>query len=57
MAGKKGFDPVYGARPLKRVIQQEVQNPLSEMILAGDIGEGGAARVSVADHQLKLHLL
>lgn len=54
---EKGFDPVYGARPLKRVIQQEVQNPLSEMILAGDIGEGGAARVSVADHQLKLHLL
>src|SRR5262249_21392462 len=36
----RGYDPVYGARPLKRVIQRSVQDPLSELILAGKIGEG-----------------
>jgi ATPases with chaperone activity, ATP-binding subunit len=51
---EKGFDPLYGARPLKRVIQQELQNPLSEMILSGDVGEGGKAKVTVADKQLKV---
>ncbi len=36
----KGYDPVYGARPLKRVIQQELQNPLAEALLAGEIKDG-----------------
>jgi ATP-dependent Clp protease ATP-binding subunit ClpB len=35
-----GFDPVYGARPLKRAIQQEVENPLAQRILAGEFGPG-----------------
>ena len=35
-----GYDPVYGARPLKRVIQRELQNPLAELILAGRIADG-----------------
>src|SRR4051794_12254202 len=35
-----GYDPVYGARPLKRVIQRNVQDPLAEMILAGEIADG-----------------
>ncbi len=41
----KGYDPVYGARPLKRAIQQEVQNPLAMKILAGEFREGDAVRV------------
>jgi ATP-dependent Clp protease ATP-binding subunit ClpB len=37
---KKGYDPAYGARPLKRLIQQEVETPLSRKIIAGEIGQG-----------------
>jgi ATP-dependent Clp protease ATP-binding subunit ClpB len=43
-----GYDPVYGARPLKRVIQRELQNPLAERILAGEIREGDSVQVSVS---------
>ncbi|NNE87443.1 MAG: ATP-dependent chaperone ClpB [Silicimonas sp.] len=42
----EGYDPVYGARPLKRVIQRSLQNQLAEMLLAGDIGDGGVVTVS-----------
>ena len=42
----EGYDPVYGARPLKRVIQNALQNELAEMLLAGDIGDGQAVEVS-----------
>ncbi|MDA8585315.1 ATP-dependent chaperone ClpB [Rhodobacteraceae bacterium] len=42
----EGYDPVYGARPLKRVIQNALQNELAEMLLAGDIGEGKVLEVS-----------
>jgi ATP-dependent Clp protease ATP-binding subunit ClpB len=41
----KGFDPVYGARPLKRTIQQEIQNPLAMRLLEGAYKEGDAVRV------------
>jgi ATP-dependent Clp protease ATP-binding subunit ClpB len=41
-----GYDPVYGARPLKRVIQRELQNPLAEKILAGEIRDGDTVRVT-----------
>ncbi|HEY8605547.1 MAG TPA: ATP-dependent chaperone ClpB [Noviherbaspirillum sp.] len=41
-----GFDPVYGARPLKRAIQQEIENPLSKMILEGRFGPKDAVSVS-----------
>ncbi|MGA8758812.1 MAG: ATP-dependent chaperone ClpB [Stellaceae bacterium] len=40
-----GYDPVYGARPLKRVIQRELQNPLADKILAGEIRDGDTVRV------------
>jgi ATP-dependent Clp protease ATP-binding subunit ClpB len=43
-----GYDPVYGARPLKRVIQRELQNPLAEKILAGEIREGDTVRVTAS---------
>src|SRR5689334_20093455 len=42
----KGWDPAYGARPLKRVIQRSVQDPLAEMILAGDISDGDRVVIS-----------
>jgi len=45
----KGYDPVYGARPLKRVIQTALQNPLANLILQGDIGDGEKVKVSVGD--------
>ena len=44
-----GFDPVYGARPLKRVLQREIQNPLAELILKGDVADGAAVRVTATD--------
>ena len=43
-----GYDPVYGARPLKRVIQRELQNPLAEKILSGEIREGDTVRVTAS---------
>ena len=42
---EKGFDPVYGARPLKRVIQKELQDQLAEEILAGKIADGSNLKV------------
>ena len=45
--GKTGFDPVYGARPLKRQIQQVIENPVAMAILAGEIGAGEAINIDV----------
>jgi ATP-dependent Clp protease ATP-binding subunit ClpB len=42
----EGYDPVFGARPLKRVIQRHLQDPLAEMILAGDLLDGATVQVS-----------
>ena len=42
---EKGYDPAYGARPLKRVIQKHVQDPLAELILSGEIHDGETVRV------------
>jgi ATP-dependent Clp protease ATP-binding subunit ClpB len=47
--GEAGFDPVYGARPLKRAIQQQVENPLAEAILRGDFEPGATIEVDVED--------
>ncbi len=44
----KGWDPAYGARPLKRVIQRHVQDPLAEMILSGQVHDGEAVHVAAA---------
>ena len=45
--GEAGFDPVYGARPLKRAIQQQIENPLAQRILQGQFGPGRPDRVGV----------
>ncbi|HKU65732.1 MAG TPA: ATP-dependent chaperone ClpB [Rhizomicrobium sp.] len=46
--GNAGYDPVYGARPLKRVIQRRLQDPLAQMILEGKIGEGAQVEVGAS---------
>jgi ATP-dependent Clp protease ATP-binding subunit ClpB len=48
----KGWDPAYGARPLKRVIQRNLQDPLAEMILAGDVQDGDRVVISVEGNVL-----
>jgi ATP-dependent Clp protease ATP-binding subunit ClpB len=47
-----GFDPVYGARPLKRAVQTELENPLSEKILGGEVLPGALVLVSSVDGKL-----
>ena len=50
--GDAGFDPVYGARPLKRAIQQQLENPLAQQILAGEFMAGDTIRVDAAGDSL-----
>jgi ATP-dependent Clp protease ATP-binding subunit ClpB len=50
-----GYDPVYGARPLRRVIQRRLQNPLAKMLLSGAIGDGETVGVTVKDGQLAIN--
>jgi ATP-dependent Clp protease ATP-binding subunit ClpB len=49
---EKGYDPAYGARPLKRVIQKELQDPLAEMILSGDVKDGEQVVISAGKQGL-----
>ena len=51
--GEAGFDPVYGARPLKRAIQQQLENALAQKILAGEYAPGDAVRVDCIDGLLQ----
>ena len=48
-----GFDPVYGARPLKRAIQQQLENPLAQALLKGEFAQGDTVRVDVSDGHLR----
>ena len=50
--GEAGFDPVYGARPLKRAIQQQIENPLAQKILQGEFLPGDRVRVSAREGRL-----
>ncbi len=49
---KVGFDPVYGARPLRRAVERYVENPLSTKVLGGEFNEGDTITVDVADDEL-----
>ena len=51
----RGYDPVYGARPLKRVIQKELQDPLARRILEGRIKDGDDVRVSIENNAIALN--
>ena len=52
---EKGWDPAYGARPLKRVIQKSVQDPLAELILSGRIKDGEKVVISASKQGLKFN--
>jgi ATP-dependent Clp protease ATP-binding subunit ClpB len=49
--GKVGYDPLFGARPLKRAIQQEIENPVAKLILAGRFGPKDVIPVDVREGQ------
>jgi ATP-dependent Clp protease ATP-binding subunit ClpB len=53
LLGEAGFDPVYGARPLKRAIQQQIENPLAQRILQGAFAPGDRIRISASGGELK----
>ncbi|RYD19810.1 MAG: ATP-dependent chaperone ClpB, partial [Lysobacteraceae bacterium] len=52
--GRVGYDPVYGARPLKRAVQRYLQDPLADMILRGEVKDGSTVRVDEGDGKLVL---
>jgi ATP-dependent Clp protease ATP-binding subunit ClpB len=52
--GRIGYDPVYGARPLKRAVQRYVQDPLADMILRGEVPDGSTVRIEEGDGALLL---
>ncbi|MGH8150488.1 MAG: AAA family ATPase, partial [Steroidobacteraceae bacterium] len=52
LIAEAGFDPVYGARPLKRVIQQQIENSLAQSILKGEFGPGDVVKATVRDGRL-----
>lgn len=53
--GDRGYDPIYGARPLKRVIQRYLQNPLATRILEGEIADGAAVKVTAGEDGLMIN--
>ena len=50
---KKGYDPIFGARPLARVVQTEVRDPLTDEILFGRLERGGTVRIGLEDDKLR----
>ncbi|HGY9166220.1 TPA: hypothetical protein ACNTWA_005132, partial [Escherichia coli] len=49
---ENGYDPVYGARPLKRAIQQQIENPLAQQILSGELVPGKVIRLEVNEDRI-----
>jgi len=54
--GRVGYDPVYGARPLKRAVQRYVQDPLAEKLLQGEIPDGSTVKIDEGDGELSITL-
>ncbi len=52
--GRVGYDPVYGARPLKRAVQRYLQDPLAEMLLEGKVADGSTVRIDEGDGELHI---
>jgi ATP-dependent Clp protease ATP-binding subunit ClpB len=52
LLSENGFDPVYGARPLKRAIQQQIENPLAQQILSGELLPGKTIQLVVKDDRI-----
>ena len=53
---EKGYNPDYGARPLRRTIQRELENPLAIQVLSGEVGEGDLVSVDAVDGEIRLEL-
>jgi ATP-dependent Clp protease ATP-binding subunit ClpA len=53
---RRGFDPLMGARPLKRVIQRDIENKLSELILKGEVKEGHKVFIDAEGDQFKFEV-
>jgi ATP-dependent Clp protease ATP-binding subunit ClpB len=53
--GRVGYDPVYGARPLKRAVQKYLQDPLADAILRGDVPDGSTVRIDEGEGRLIIH--
>ena len=51
---RQGFDPVYGARPLRRFIAREVETPVARALVAGDVRDGAAIKVGLTDGKLAI---
>jgi ATP-dependent Clp protease ATP-binding subunit ClpB len=56
LIAEKGYDPVYGARPLKRVIQRELETPLSKKIIGGEIKEGSKVKVKAKNDEIAFEI-
>jgi ATP-dependent Clp protease ATP-binding subunit ClpB len=54
--GRVGYDPVYGARPLKRAVQRYVQDPLADRILKGEVPDGATVRIDEGDGELRMEI-
>ncbi|MEP0393044.1 MAG: ATP-dependent chaperone ClpB [Erythrobacter sp.] len=54
--GRVGYDPVYGARPLKRAVQRYLQDPLAEMLIEGKVPDGTTVKVDEGDGELKMDI-
>jgi ATP-dependent Clp protease ATP-binding subunit ClpB len=54
LVAREGFDPVYGARPLKRFIQQHLETPIARLIIGGKLADGAAVEVCVRDGELAI---
>jgi len=54
--GRVGYDPVYGARPLKRAVQRHLQDPLAEMLLGGEIPDGSVVHIDEGDGALNIRV-
>jgi ATP-dependent Clp protease ATP-binding subunit ClpB len=52
--GRVGYDPVYGARPLKRAVQRYVQDPLADKLLAGEVPDGSTVKLDDGDGALTI---
>ncbi|HSQ95461.1 MAG TPA: ATP-dependent chaperone ClpB [Croceibacterium sp.] len=52
--GRVGYDPVYGARPLKRAVQRYLQDPLAEKLLAGEVPDGSTVKIDEGEGELKI---
>jgi len=57
LLAREGYDPAYGARPLRRVIQKQVENPISSAILRGEFAEGDTIQVDAQEDAIKLRLV